>query len=172
MAAISNKKSPDIKTGDVHPTIVDWTLDLYLSIIKTSITMEWYANKLHSSYNLRQPGIAIINVLARSGGQTKQKDLVKFMRRTKQSANAALKNLSQRGYIVSMEVGNDRRERLIKLTEEGWKVFQFSNPLRRRFYKLLRDNVNREDGEKICSILKKIDQKIIKDLKTSPADTP
>jgi DNA-binding MarR family transcriptional regulator len=169
MPKTSKKKLSGTKNEDGHPTIVDWTLDLYLSVIKTSITMEWYANKLHSPYNLRQPGIAIINVLARSGGQSKQKELVKFMRRTKQSANAALKNLSQRGYIISEEVGNDRRERLIKLTEEGWKVFQFSNPLRRRFYKLLRDNINREDGEKISSVLKKIDQKMIKDLKTSPA---
>ncbi len=166
MSAISKT----IKSKDSHPTIVDWTLDLYLSIVKTSITVEWYANKLHASYKLRQPGIAIINVLATSGGEIKQKYLVKFMRRTKQSANAALKNLSQRGYIVSEEAGNDRRERLIKLTEEGWEVFRYSNPLRRRFFKVLRDNVSREDGEKMIFLLKKIDQSLVKDIKESSVE--
>jgi DNA-binding MarR family transcriptional regulator len=166
MSKTSIKKTNNqTKNKDNYPLLVNWTLDLYLSIIKTSITMEWYANKLHLPYKLRQPGIAIINVLATNGGEVKQKYLVKFMRRTKQSANAALKILLQAGYIVSEEAGNDRRERMIKLTEAGWEVFKFSNPLRKRFFQLLSDNVGREEGEKIVVLLKKIDQALLKDIK-------
>ena len=143
----------------------DDLLEAYHSIINAGITIELYANKQHKEYKIRQPSVSIINALFENGGTLPQKRLVKHLGRTRQATALALSKLERIQIISREESQYDRRKRIVKLTEKGWKLAEEIRPFHDQFFQIFTASIDKSDRKILGVILNRLSNKLTRDMK-------
>jgi DNA-binding MarR family transcriptional regulator len=144
-----------------------WLEEAVHSIFAASAAFETYVNTKHHKYGITQRGIAILHGIALSNGKLSQKRIPKLLNRSKQAVASVLANLEKRGLIVRETVGQDRRRRLVRITEEGLRIAGECLPLRKQFYDCVRSCVSQSEAEHLVSILKTLSARFTLDMRKS-----
>ncbi|MCQ2464004.1 MAG: MarR family transcriptional regulator [Oscillospiraceae bacterium] len=88
-------------------------------------TYEKYAKKFGLGYK----SLFVLRMLYTSPEGCTQNDICRYSVISKQTVSAIMKNYLSNGYISMEEIAYDRRNKLVKLTESGWKYAENIIPL-------------------------------------------
>jgi DNA-binding MarR family transcriptional regulator len=144
-----------------------WLEEAVHSVFAASDAFESYVNAKHYDYGVTQRGIALLHTIVLNNGKLSQKRIPKLLNRTKQAVAQVLANLEKRQLVVRETIGQDRRRRLVRITEEGLRIAKECLPLREQFYDCVQSCVSQSDAERLVSILKTLSTRLIADMNKS-----
>ncbi|SEN22378.1 transcriptional regulator, MarR family [bacterium A37T11] len=95
--------------------------------------------------------------------QMNQQDIANAIQKNKASMTPLIDNLCKRGLVSRMEDVNDRRNKIILLTEKGMQYQQIFRPMEDNFYKLLLSAISSKDLGFQANLLNRLANKAVTD---------
>lgn len=120
-----------------------------------------YVNQLNvllSSFHLTSPLWLIMYFIYREGAQTIS-DIAHYQNVEKPTTTKMVQKLTELGY-VEIRPGNDKRVKIVQLSENGLKVYKEVQDKIDHFQEYLLEDVSEEDRLKVARILRDINRKI------------
>lgn len=119
----------------------------------------WYSRPIYSEierrYGLREAEIAVISWLGRQD-DIRARDICVVSSRPKNTISRAISQLVNKGYITRQIDPTDRREKIINLTKQGWKLYEQIATIWSHQESILTSKLNADELEKFDDILEKI----------------
>lgn len=120
-----------------------------------------YVNQLNvllSSYNLTSPQWMVMYFIYHEGAQTIS-DIALYQNVEKPTTTKMVQKLTELGY-VEIRSGNDKRVKIVQLSENGQEVYKEVREKIDQFQEYLLEDVSDEDQLKVARILRDINRKI------------
>jgi len=134
---------------------IDLALDTWIKLARAHSVFQHHSDENIRNHNLTTPQFAVIEALAHLGplrvGVLCEKMLVSGGNMT-----LVLDNLEKQGLIERTFSKEDRRAILIKLTDDGYKVFENSFPQHAERIGELFSILNQDEQKQLGTLLKKL----------------
>jgi DNA-binding MarR family transcriptional regulator len=101
-------------------------------------------------------GFRILNILTKNDGYMRFTDMSKKVFRSKCAVSRVVDNLEKAGLVRREQISNDRREKLISITEKGIEYIEATMLQRRQISKKIMSCLTDKEMEQLTSSLKKI----------------
>ncbi len=150
--------------GDLMAQNEPWVQNAVHTVFAASDIFETYVNVKHQRYGITQKGIGLLHMIVLNNGKLSQKRIPKLLNRTKQAVTSVLANLEKRNLVVRETIDQDRRRRMVRITEEGLRIAGECVPLREQFYGCIRSCISESEAETLVTLLSKINNCLVADM--------
>jgi DNA-binding MarR family transcriptional regulator len=105
--------------NDLRTQYRDLNIDTFFKLFDTSDTLErYYEQKFHIK-TISRAGFIFLNTLILCGGTMLQTEIGNAMSRSRHTTSKLISTLEKHGFVVSNQVGGDRRKKEISITIRG-----------------------------------------------------
>jgi|WetSurMetagenome_2_1015567.scaffolds.fasta_scaffold64709_2 DNA-binding MarR family transcriptional regulator len=118
--------------NDLRTQFRDLNIDTFFKLFDTSDTLErYYEQKFHIK-TISRAGFIFLNTLILCGGTMQQTEIGNAMSRSRHATSKLISTLEKHGFVVSNQVGGDRRKKEVSITIRGLTTAKRHNTLTRQ----------------------------------------
>lgn len=126
-------------------------------IKKTALVIEKLSNQVLAPYELSHTQYKIMMVLYCNSDKTiRQTDIEERFSLTNPTVTGIIQNLEKKGLVQRVQNPNDRRSKLLCLTEHAIEIKDELRALGEKLETLITDNLTEKECDRLCGLLKKI----------------
>lgn len=133
--------------------------DLGFLLKRVMVVTERQLNELFANTNLTETQSKILGYLMfrkKHGLEVSQKDLETAFNISHVSIHGTVQRLLQKEYVVVHPSKNDRRLKMVEITESGKKVFIDTVLIRKNYFEKIKDKLSTEEIDNLSNTLNKI----------------
>lgn len=126
-------------------------------IKKTALVVEKLSNHVLVPYELTHTQYKILMMLFRNKGkQIRQADIETHFSMTNPSVTGIIQNLEKKGFLERIQNPDDKRSKLLKLTEKAVSLEKELHALGESIEMQVTKNLTTEESEQLIVLLKKV----------------
>lgn len=126
-------------------------------IKKTALAIEKLSNQVLAPYDLSHAQYKIMMMLYRNPDKTiRQTDIEEKFSLTNPTVTGIIQNLEKKGLVQRIQNPNDKRSKLLCLTDHAIEIKEELRALGEELETLTTDNLTEEECDQLCGLLKKI----------------
>ncbi|SMD32642.1 DNA-binding transcriptional regulator, MarR family [Reichenbachiella faecimaris] len=150
------------KLPELDQTILPW-------LGRTMKALDYYLNDHLASRGLKltKAQMILLKVLFQQGAMA-QNNLAFITNRDKTSLTRLINTMEKKNFVIRSVDKNDKRIKLVSITEEGKKMFNSAIPILQEIISTIQEGIEQKDLEMTIKVLKQIGKNIKIDELTTP----